>query len=337
LVTNYLNQTNFVANGVVRTIFDAQFRLFTNVLYPVNPIIALTGGFFTNIVVGTVTNQAAIYDYTFANVVTNYSGIARMPLTLNVVSPNGVTNTLFTTTNFIAGGFLIDTNLTGFNFVPGLETRSLIPTTIVLSDVFDAQGNRIREISYIFTNTVFGILPFTLQPAPPSLLRPGVDKLRFVRIGNGTLPGNDFNFTNNFQASYYTNGALVTSTFQRVQTQPDILFNAADLGTFNDSVRPIQNGHSANFQNNAALNSLDPTQGGPGTINPTVVITFNKIGPSLVNQFPGFITEVDSLRFARFQPFVWGRFDGSTNAPIVFPKDITLEQIELRTAGATPP
>src|SRR6185295_19222530 len=122
---------------------------------------------------------------------------------------------------------LIDTNLTGFNFVPNLATRTLILTTIVLSDVFDAQGNRIqREISYIFTNTVFGVLPFTLQPAPPSLLRPGIDKLRFIRIGNGTVQGNDFNFTNTFQASYWTNGVLVTSTFQRVQTQPYILFNA---------------------------------------------------------------------------------------------------------------
>jgi hypothetical protein len=337
LVTNYLNQTNFVANGVVRTIFDAQFRLFTNVLYPVNPIIALTGGFFTNIVVGTVTNQAAIYNYTFANVVTNYSGITPMPLTLNVVSPNGVTNTLFTTTNFIAGGFLIDTNLTGFNFVPNLETRTLIPTTIVLSDVFDAQGNRIqREISYIFTNTVYGVLPFTLQPAPPSLLRPGIDKLRFVRIGNGTIQGNDFNFTNNFQASYWTNGALVTSTFQRVQTLPDILFQAADLGTVANDVVPLTSARSANFQNNAALNSQDPNQGGPGTINPTVVITFNKVGPGYINQFPGFVTESSAVAF-RTQIFVWGSFDGSTNAPIVYPRDLSLEQIETRMVGTANP
>src|SRR6185295_3484101 len=171
--------------------------------------------------------------------------------------------------------------------------------------------------------TVFGILPFTLQPAPSPLLRPGIDKLTFVRIGNGSLTGNDFNFTNNFQASYYTNGVLFTSTFQRIQTQPDILFTAADLGTLANSVFPVRVNRSPNFQNNAALNSVDATQGGPGTINPTVTITFNKIGPALINEFPGFTTEASALNFG-FRVFLWGSFDGSTNAPIVYPKDITL-------------
>jgi hypothetical protein len=34
--------------------------------------------------------------------------------------------------------------------------------------------------------------------------------------------------------------------------------------------------------------------------------------------------------FSSIAPFLWGSFDGSTNSPIIFPKDITLEQLEFR-------
>ncbi|HEV8543363.1 MAG TPA: hypothetical protein VGR78_13290, partial [Verrucomicrobiae bacterium] len=171
---------------------------------------------------------------------------------------------------------------------------------------------------------------------PASVLRPGVGKLRFQRIG-GSFNGNSFLFTNRYQASYYTNGLLVTNTFVRVQTSPDFLFSAADLGTLVNSVVPVGVTRSFNFQNNAGLNSTDPTQGGPGTIVPTVNITFNKVGPGIINQFPGFTTEASALGLFS-QVFTWGWFDGSTNPPIVFPKEIRLEDIELRmTGGAVVP
>ena len=65
---------------------------------------------------------------------------------------------------------------------------------------------------------------------------------------------------------------------------------------------------------------------GPGIIGPRATITFNKIGPSIINRFPNFNTEETAL----FRPFVWGKFDASTNAPIVFPEDITLDHLEFR-------
>jgi hypothetical protein len=218
--------------------------------------------------------------------------------------------------------------------------------TNIVFDITDFSGLRtVEAVVYNFTNTVYFAFPFVLTNAPASLLRPGISKLRFQRIGGTTFTGNGFAFTNRYTTSFYTNGFLTNAVFQIVQTQPDILIRAVDLGTFNDSVLPIQyrrgpatpvGGFANGFINNAALNSTDPTQGGPGTIVGPLNFDFNKIGPSLINEFPGFVTEASALEFG-FQPFMWGLFDGSTNAPIVFPKDISLEQIELLTTGGAVP
>ena len=53
---------------------------------------------------------------------------------------------------------------------------------------------------------------------------------------------------------------------------------------------------------------------GPGTREPFVEIRFNKVGPLLQNTGPTALSEA-----AAVTNFVWGWYDASTNAPIVFP------------------
>lgn len=353
--SNIVFTTNFVDNltGLQRTVQETHYRFFTNVQYAVYPIEVLPPGQFTNVVTtnATATNIVIQYELRFGNVITNYSS-ATTPATYYSydIAPSPL-NPLILVTNLVvrqvtlpvsSGGFLIDTNLTGYEFT-GIQYTNVIPVTNVVFDITNpATGRRVKEeFVYNFTNVIYLVYPFILQPAPASVLRGGVDKINFVRLGNGTIQGNVFNYTNRYQVSYWTNGFLVRQAFQVVQTAPDILFLAEDLGTTTLDVDPFRVLRSPNFSNQAALNSQGNTgnQGGPGVINPTITVSLSKIGPFLVNSFPGFVTEAsarDQFLFS-FRPFLWGSFDGSTNPPVIFPQDITLEQIEARTAGRLSP
>lgn len=353
--SNIVFLTNFVdtVTGLPRTVQETHYRFFTNVQYAVYPVEVLPPGQFTNVVVTNAftTNVVIRYDLRFGNVITNYSSPSTPAVYYSYVITPDPLNPLIRRTNVTtssvmlpvaSGGFLIDTNLTGYEFT-GIQYTQVVPVTNVVFDFTNpATGRReLTEFVYSFTNTVYYVYPFVLQAAPTSLVRGGVDKINFVRLGDGTIQGNSFNYTNRFQISHYTNGFLIRQAFQITQTIPDILFLAEDLGVTALDVDPFRLTRNAGFANQAALNSQGNTanQGGPGVINPTISITLSKIGPFLVNSFPGFVTEEsarDQFLFS-FRPFLWGSFDGSTNPPVIFPRDVTLEQIEARTAGRLSP
>jgi hypothetical protein len=233
-----------------------------------------------------------------------------------------------------SGGFLIDTNQTGFLFTPIAKTNIFLVTNVVVDITNPVTGERtLQEYVYNFTNVVYTVFPFLLQPAPAAVLRGGIDKFTFVRVGDGTIQGNFTSVTNTYRATYFTNNIWRTSTFQRISDRPDILFSAADLGV--TGVIPLRASRSANFVNNAVLNSNDNTQGGPGTIFPTVNITFNKVGPAIFNEFPGEVSEATSVLLGA-NLFIWASFDASPKPPVVYPQDISLEQIEQQVTGNTP-
>ena len=92
-----------------------------------------------------------------------------------------------------------------------------------------------------------------------------------------------------------------------------------------------------NLVSNAAINSTDPTGvGGPGNIFGPTVISFSNIGPFLLNTLPGQATEEAAYQDVG-QGYLWGVFDGSTNPPVVFPRDITLEDVTLLINGGLVP
>jgi len=62
---------------------------------------------------------------------------------------------------------------------------------------------------------------------------------------------------------------------------------------------------------------------GPGTMEPGIPIVFNKVGPIYENSAPAFLDEAGQLLW-----FIWGSFDGSTNAPIVYPNGTSIDSIE---------
>jgi hypothetical protein len=90
---------------------------------------------------------------------------------------------------------------------------------------------------------------------------------------------------------------------------------------------------TANWINNDLL-SPDAVIGGPGIIRPSVTIGFNKIYPVFIHQTPDFIDgpQVDGTFGGLSQGFAWASFDGTTNAPIIFPRPFNFTQDFLNPA-----
>src|SRR6266542_5433782 len=143
-------------------------------------------------------------------------------------------------------------------------------------------------------------------------VRPGVDKVTFVRQPFDALLARFLPMTNQFVDHYITNGAVEQQHVERVVSQPDFLFTAADLQTGAPAVVHFARTGTSNWVNNAVLNGR-PSAGGPGNIQPPVTITFNKLGTTWATVGPGTDDHPDD------QTVRWGAFDGTANAPVAYP------------------
>lgn len=143
--------------------------------------------------------------------------------------------------------------------------------------------------------------------------RPGVDKITFVQEALDPLTGEFFSpVTNQFTDIYITNGNIIAQQVARVISQPDFLFAAADVNPGMPILPLFTRTGTTNWINNAALNG-NPTNGGPGVIQPQVKITFNKLGLGFVKY------SSDSDETAESYPISWSTFDNSTNPPVFYP------------------
>jgi len=155
-------------------------------------------------------------------------------------------------------------------------------------------------------------------------VRPGVDKITFTQGKYDSLVGAFITTTNKYTDYYVSNSVMRSQSVQRVLTAPDILFQAEDLGSYDDIATPIfwTRSDTAGWVNNDAINGQAALDG-PGVISPQVVISYSKIGPYFLNVAPNFVTEENS-----FQGASWANFDGSTNDPVVFPVGTTIQELE---------
>ena len=142
--------------------------------------------------------------------------------------------------------------------------------------------------------------------------RPGVDKITFLRHPFDAVLAQFLPMTNQFTDNYITNGAVQQQRVQRVVSQPDFLFTAADLQTGSPTLVRFARTGTSNWVNNAALNGR-PSAGGPGNIQPPVTITFNKLGTVWATVGPGTDDHPDD------QTVRWGTFDGTANGPVAYP------------------
>ena len=155
----------------------------------------------------------------------------------------------------------------------------------------------------------------SLPPVPNAARRPGVEKIRFMKMNWNARKGRFNAMTNVFTLKYLENRVTKRQVLQRVLRRPDLLFKAADLGAVErrDPVgttvifpKFFERTGTERWRNMSAKNRTVSGEG-PGVILPGAVITFGK--PHLYNAGP----------FDWFLlPKLWGSFDGSTNAPIVY-------------------
>ncbi len=168
-------------------------------------------------------------------------------------------------------------------------------------------------------------------------VRGGVDKLTFVRIDFDPLLNRFLKpVVLRYADTVITNGVSRTQSVERSLTVPHVLFMAQDIGVgaAPGSPYPWVYGRGApsfaTATRNITLTTPPEPAAGPGIAEFGTlghVFAFNNIGAGLLNQLGG--TEESG-----FGTYIWGSFDGTTNAPVVFPKgQVTLEEIARAAYG----
>ncbi len=165
--------------------------------------------------------------------------------------------------------------------------------------------------------------------------RPGVGKYKFVRVEFDSLIGATLSpYAINWQDKYVTNNAIKSQTVSRLVTEPDLLFSSGDLGVVTPIGAPVIVAYTGTgtWANNSALNT-DQTLGehdGPGTTDGRHELSFGTFVRYYLNfaPFGDGVGQVDATVGETL-----GYFDGSTNAPIVFPTGSSILKIENLALG----
>lgn len=323
---------------------------FSNVVSPV--VVAYLTNYFgapagapPTLVVTTnyVTNIVEFYQYAFNNVVTNksYSTTTYKVQTITVGpylgAPAGapfVTNITYSTyqSNVVSGDFFIITNgFCGPNIIQTLQTNVDIVTNTLATNSFSDGQLFVQNLISYSTNHVFVVQPCTLISNAVADYQ-GIGRMQFVRLPDDaydSLNGQFFQqywITNQYSMVVITNHQLVTRHFQRVVTRPDIVFGAQSM--LNGSGNSILTGAEYADSQPNFIDSRAPNLAGPGIIDPTtssnISIIFNAVEPVYTNVSPNFITGPFGVPSATLN---WGSYDGTTNAPIVYPNGTSIENL----------
>jgi hypothetical protein len=271
-----------------------------------NPPFGLPG---TNAIATNVTTRLRIQTGPvgeFAILPTNFCDISIAGVQFTNVIPQ--TNIVATFTNIAA-----QTNL-----VPGQVLQSTLSTVIY------------------FTNHLFVYFPISCTVSNVSE-RQGLDKISFVRHDFDPLLSRFFSpVTNDFDVvAQTTNNIRYIEHYRRIVTRPDILLAAGDgnltsLGGF--AVETVDHsGASAPIFNASTVPPNPIPTAGPGTIEGQggaagMVLTFNKVGPTYFNSATSFLDENNSIFY-----YQWASFDGSTNAPILYPSSASLAGLQQQS------
>ena len=334
----FITSTNFGFSNVFTTNITAYF---TN--YPWSPVGSPpTLVFATNLFPEVI----RIYSYTFGNVYTNTFSqggfVTTLQTNVTVGEPWGppgtqatnVTTTTTFDTNIASGGiFIVPTNICILSIVNTQLVRVEPVTNTVLVTTNSSGFLFSQSVITYFTNMIVVINPVSCPTGSSAqtntpVLRQGIERISFVRKDFDSLLGVVFQPTNTIFTNYaVANNQVVTQAFSRLVNQPDILFSAADLDSPPTALPVIHFVYVRSFPhfntNGVNPQGLPNSLAGPGTMEPRIDITFNKVGPEKINVGPQFIDERSSV-----DRFIWGSFDGTTNAPVVYPNGTDIANLE---------
>lgn len=285
------------------------------------------------------------YAYNFANLIiftNHYSASSTATLiTTNVTyGQNGspYTGELYTniSTQTItlpgvpAGDYYINTNSCGPSLIltnwPGYPVATTSYTTNLLLVSSNSYGLYQSEtLVTVSTNYTYVAEPQVCGNSggggtttnAPGLFQ-GIGHMQFFNAPFDSLLGQFFQpITNTYAMHLISNSKLIDQTYQRVIMAPDIVFSAGDITPGPDDDVGGSAWRSAPHFNQA---NVLPGLAGPGTIDPAVEIGFNKT-PAYVNYEGQYELNQSSPYFA------WGSFDGTTNAPVVYPNGTSIANL----------
>lgn len=241
--------------------------------------------------------------------------------------------------------YILPTNFCQVSIVATQQIRDFIITNFsdTLTVVFtNAQGQIVetnsffsQTPSYPFKQYVYLVRP-VVCPENTVALRQGIERVRFVRRDFDSLIGQFYYPTNHsYVLNAVTNNTLIPQTVTRQVTLPDLLITAQDLvvgpSTVGARLGPIL--RSIAFDEANTLAGL----AGPGTITTPTAFVYDKGGPLIIHSYPALSEDTGTPLL------LWGSFDGSTNAPVVYPNGASVTNIEnqillqVNPAGPTLP
>jgi hypothetical protein len=216
-------------------------------------------------------------------------------------------------TNFYTNTVLLATNIGNTNL---LSNTNFVNATNLANMSYEVQLIDSSVTHAFIVNQIF-------CPTSNVALRQGIESVKFIRRDYDSLLGRYwYPVTNVYKVVAITNNTAYEQTIQRIITQPDFVFSAADL-TSPPTTAPWANVLGTREVPRWDTNGVLPGVFGPGTVQPTVNFTFNKVGPLYVNNGPLFLDEATAILH-----YIWASYDGSTNAPVVFPSGTSLVNME---------
>lgn len=170
-------------------------------------------------------------------------------------------------------------------------------------------------------------------------VRGGVNKVRFLKMTpvNSLIGTNYHPLTVSFTVPVLSTNKLITQKITRTITSPDIVIAAADLTSDATGIviydrlyyyvsSTDSSTTSTSSTSTSSTTSTDTTDVGPGVFDPRGRFTFNKSGPILINLGSGsdyFLNEASASH-----DYSWGKYDGTTNTPIVFPSGTSIKNLK---------
>jgi len=233
----------------------------------------------------------------------------------------------------ITGEFLIlPTNWCDVSILGALLTNTIF-TTNIIATATNALGTNLTgpiffEQDAITASTTHDLVVYPVFcNSTNATLREGMERITFVRTSFDSLLGRFFQpITNYYTLTEITNSMAVTNYFRRVVTKPDLLYQAADpFPPFDGTEVAFRTVTAGNFR----TNFNDAGLAGPGNIEPNMTFIFNKAGPVLINIFGSTNAVLGGLsESTALTNFIWASYDGSTNAPILYPSGASIMALE---------
>ena len=233
-------------------------------------------------------------------------------------------------------------NQCGWDIIAVVATNVVATTNVIAEATNNVTSGSLATNSVGFVGTVSVVTYFTnhtflAQPINcvssvlTNGLYQGIERVQFVRANYDSYLGQLFQpITNEYTMTAVNNSQAEVQRFQRVVTQPDIVFAANDepltttLPTYTAFSRGI------NFDTGAVL----PNLAGPGTVSSPTTFTFNKAGNLYLNgsmasygittnSLIPYLGELNQSLYG----VIWASFDASTNPPVVYPNGTSLQNL----------